>query len=275
MTDQATEQTPRIEVRAPKRRTDLATVFGLLAAIGLIIAALMAGGEIGAYVNGPSFLIVIGGTIAVTTASFSGSEIRNGFKIIGQSIFKEEHDPRLIARQLLEIADLARRKGLLSLQSVENDLKKDPFLHRAVQLVSDGHTSEYIDRILGGEVDALLQRHSRGANILRRGAEIAPAMGLIGTLVGLVRMLSQLEDPSTIGPSMAVALLTTFYGAILGTVILSPMATKLERNSQTEATNKTLILTGVTSIARQENPRRLEMLLNAQLSPVNKIKFFE
>ncbi|MEC7029070.1 MAG: MotA/TolQ/ExbB proton channel family protein, partial [Pseudomonadota bacterium] len=132
-----------------------------------------------------------------------------------------------------------------------------------------------IDRVLGQEVDALAERHRRSASILRRASEVAPAMGLIGTLVGLVQMLAQLDDPSSIGPAMAVALLTTFYGAIMGTVILGPLAAKLERNSGDETMIKNLILTAMGSIARQENPRRLEMLLNSELPPEHRIRYFE
>ena len=128
---------------------------------------------------------------------------------------------------------------------------------------------------MGQEVDALLERHRRAASIIRRGSEVAPAMGLIGTLVGLVQMLAQLDDPSSIGPAMAVALLTTFYGAILGTIVLGPLSGKLERNSNSEAMIKNLVLTAMGSIARQENPRRLEMLLNSELPPDKRIRFFD
>ena len=127
---------------------------------------------------------------------------------------------------------LARKKGLLALASIDSELKKDPFLARSVQLVTDGYTGEDVDRILGQEVDALVERHRQSAGIVRRASEIAPAMGLIGTLVGLVQMLAELENPSAIGPAMALALLTTFYGAIMGTVVLGPLAAKLERNKR-------------------------------------------
>ena len=129
-----------------------------------------------------------------------------------------------------------------------------------------------LNACLAQDLDALVERHRRSASILRRGSEIAPAMGLIGTLIGLVQMLADLQNPETIGPSMAVALLTTFYGAILGTAVLAPMAAKLERNSNDEAMIRTLTMMAMASIARQDNPRRLEMLLNSELPPITKNK---
>ena len=121
----------------------------------------------------------------------------------------------------------------------------------------------------------MVERHRRSASILRRAAEISPAMGLIGTLIGLVQMLANLSDPESIGPAMAVALLTTFYGAILGTAVLSPMAAKLERNSNEEAMLRSMVMIAMSSIARQDNPRRLEMLLNSELPPSKRIKYFD
>lgn len=269
------QQIENIIVRPPKSRVDLATVLGLTIALGLIGSALWLGGSPGAFLNGPAALIVLLGTLAVTSISYTAKEFFSALRVIKQSLLREEFDPREVARELLDISSLARKHGILALQKVDEELRKDRFLHKAVTMVSDGHTSDEINRVLGQEIDAQVSRHQQSANMVRRAAEIAPAMGLIGTLVGLVQMLSQLDDPSSIGPAMAVALLTTFYGALLGTVIFSPLAAKLERNSVTEATIKTLILTGITSIARQENPRRLEMLLNSELPPAQRIKYFD
>jgi len=125
------------------------------------------------------------------------------------------------------------------------------------------------------ELHAIADRHNKGADILRRAAEVAPAMGLIGTLVGLVQMLGNLDDPSAIGPAMAVALLTTFYGAVLGNMVFAPLASKLERKSDEEALLNEIYLLGITSIARQESPRRLEVLLNTILPPANRISYFD
>jgi chemotaxis protein MotA len=262
-------------VQKPVVSVDYATIIGLISAVGLIIIAIVMGSSNANFVNAPSFLIVVLGTIAATSISYSGDEIKKSGKIIGKTIIKRTRNHSILARQLLDIAMVARKSGLLALSSLETELKKDPYLSRAVELVTDGYSGDDIDHVLGLELESLIERHRRSASILRRGSEVAPAMGLIGTLVGLVQMLAQLEDPSAIGPSMALALLTTFYGAILGTVILGPLAAKLERNSNDEALSKNLVLMAMSSIARQENPRRLEMLLNSELPPEKRIKYFE
>jgi len=264
-----------VRIRAPQVKPDLATILGLVSAIGLIVAAISMGSGNANFINGPSFMIVILGTMAATSVSYTGDELKHVPGIIGNTLLRRVRQPSIMAKQLMDIAMLARKKGLLALSAIEPELRKDPFLARAVQLVTDGYGGEDIDRVLGQEVDAISERHRRSASVLRRASEIAPAMGLIGTLVGLVQMLAQLDDPSSIGPAMAVALLTTFYGAILGTIVLAPMAAKLERNSNDETMLKNLILTAMGSIARQENPRRLEMLLNSDLPPEDRIKYFD
>lgn len=266
---------PAISIQLPQRRADKSTILGLLLANGAVLAAIAMGGSLGAFVDWPSVMIVILGTIAVTAVSYTGPEFFGTMRVMGKSLFRQEISPTVIARQMIDIALLARNEGTLALQKVDRELRKDPFLHRGVLMIGDGNTGEEITRVMGQEIDALLARHQRAIGILRRASEVAPAMGLIGTLIGLVQMLSMLDDPNSIGPSMAVALITTFYGAMLGTVILSPLAVKLELNSQSEALEKTLVLAGLASISRQENPRRLEMILNSHLPPSRRIRYFD
>lgn len=264
-----------ITVVRSKVSLDLTTVIGLVMTFVLISVAIMIGQSDANFFNIPSFLIVILGTISVTSISFTWRELSNAGRIIGNSLFRSHVSAKGMAKQLMDIAVLAKKRGLLALASAESELRKDPDLYKAVQIVTDGYSPDDIERVLAQDLDALLERHRRSANILRRGAEIAPAMGLIGTLIGLVQMLANLQDPSTIGPAMAVALLTTFYGAILGTAVLSPMAAKLERNSNEEAMIKSLTMIAMSSIARQDNPRRMEMLLNSELPPEERIVYFE
>lgn len=279
MSEDTTAQTiapdPGIRIKTPQVKADFATIFGLFSALGLIVVAIALGSSNANFLNGPAFLIVVLGTMAATSVAYTGEELKHVPGILWNTMFRNVQKPSVMARQLLDIAALARKKGLLSLSAIEDELRKDPFLEKSVQMAIDGFGSEDIDRLLGLEVDSLVERHRKSASILRRASEIAPAMGLIGTLVGLVQMLAQLDDPSSIGPAMAVALLTTFYGAILSMVILGPLSAKLERNSNDEAMLKNLILTAIGSIARQENPRRLEMLLNSELPPSEQIRYFE
>lgn len=263
-----------ISIQRVRRGPDYVTIFGLLLAVGLIGSALVMGGQINAFFNVPSILIVICGTIAVTSISFTGSDLAGFGKVLNQSFFLKTSDIRGIARQLLDMAVLVRRKGPLALQGIENSLKGQAFLRESTLLVMDGITPEEIERILSQDMEAYADRFQQGIGMLRRGAEVAPAMGLIGTLIGLVQMLATLDDPSTIGPSMAVALLTTFYGAILGSVILTPLANKLEKRMSDDFIERTMVLLTAISMARKENPRRLEMLINTTLPPEKKIKYF-
>ena len=264
-----------VRIRATRVAPDFITILGILFALGLIAAGIAMGNSNANFLDAPSFVIVILGTIAATSVAYSSNELKHVPGILGSAMFRRIRKPSVMARQIMDIAMLSRKKGVLALAGIEQELRKDAFLANAVQLVTDGFTGEDIERVLGQEIDSLVERHRRAANIMRRASEIAPAMGLIGTLIGLVQMLANLQDPNAIGPAMAVALLTTFYGAILSNVILSPLAGKLERNSNDETMIKMLVMTGMASIARQENPRRLEMLLNSELPPDERIKYFD
>lgn len=265
------------EVRiAPVRNSlDLATILGVVAAFALIAAAIFLGGSPGAFVNIPGLLIVFGGTFAVTTVCFSFSEVAKTFSVMSKTIFHTIREPSDAAVQVMQISQMARRHGMLSLQSILDALEAEPFLHKAVSMVVDGVAGSEVEAIMRRDLRATSQRHLKSANILRRAAEFSPAMGLIGTLIGLVQMLGNLDDPTTIGPSMAVALLTTFYGAILANLVFSPLAAKLERNSALEEMINNVYLMGAASIGRQENPRRLEMLLNSTIPPAHRIRFFD
>jgi chemotaxis protein MotA len=263
------------EQAAPRRTFDVATILGLGGATALIVAALALGGDGAAFINVPAGLIVIGGTFAVTTACFSLAEIFHAQRMLLRTLFHSVRNPSQAALQMLEFAVHARRFGVLSLQTAAAAFDREPFVQQALIMVADGSTGDVIERVLKTEIAATSSRHTKGASVLRKAAEVAPAMGLIGTLVGLVEMLGRLDDPATIGPAMAVALLTTFYGAVLANVVLSPLASKLERNSREELLVKNIYLMAASSIARQENPRRLEMLLNSVLPPSKRVQFFD
>lgn len=271
-----TSSGPDVVVRivAPVHKLDLSTILGIIFAIALIAGAVSMGKSDASFFDLPSILIVVFGTVAATSIAYTAQEMRRASRIIGNSMFHKQWDYANMARQLLDLATLARKKGTLALGGAMDEISKDKLLARGVEMVVDGFSADDIERVLMQEIDSLVERHRRSAGILRRASEIAPAMGLIGTLVGLVQMLAALDNPDAIGPAMAVALLTTFYGAILGMVILSPLAAKLDRNSNAEAAIRTLIMVGMASIARQENPRRLEMLLNSELPPESRIVYF-
>lgn len=262
-------------IRAPRSGVDAATVVGLACGIGLISAAIYLGGSPGSFINLPSILIVIGGTLAVTTMCFSFQDMFHAVKVISKAFTYTRREPEDAAIQVLQISELARRRGVLSLQSFVDDLRREPFLQMGLGMVVDGTPGEEVEAIMRRDLQATVQRHHRSASVLRRMAEFSPAMGLIGTLIGLVQMLGQLQDPSTIGPSMAVALLTTFYGAVLANMVFMPFAAKLEKNSNEEALINTIYMMGASSVGRQENPRRLEMMINSILPPVDRVRYFD
>jgi chemotaxis protein MotA len=254
---------------------DFATILGLTSGFALLGLAILIGGAPGAFFDAPSLLIVFGGTFAVTAMSFSIKEIMRVPKVALQALFQSANDPSTAASQMIELAELARDQGPLALQNIQPRLVHLPFLSHGVAMVIDGSKSDEIERVMNRKVSAMSNRHDKATGVLRKAAEVSPAMGLIGTLVGLVQMLGQLDDPTTIGPSMAVALLTTFYGAVLSNMVFSPLASKLERNSDEEMLLNNIYVTGVTSIGRQENPRRLEMLVNTLLSPTDRVQHFD
>ena len=250
------------------------TVFGLACALGLIILSVILGGAGRAFLDIPSVLIVILGTLAITAVSYSARELRLALPLIGQVLWRRPRDANNTGTRLLQLAERTRRRGLLQLQGEIYGLRGDPFLQRAMAMLIDGIPPEEVERNLTFEIHAASQDYQRAVSMLRRAAEVAPAMGLIGTLIGLVQMLGNLNSPELIGPSMAVALLATFYGAVLANVIFLPLASKLERNASGDLLLHQISMLGVQSIGRQENPRRLEMLLNTLLPAGQQIKYF-
>lgn len=266
---------PEFDFTPAESKADLSTIIGLSAALLVIIVTLILGGQYKIFFDLPSFIIVFGGTFAITLTATPWNDFVNSLQVLKSTFSMLNTEQRQYGKKLLDLAMYARQRGLVQLQQHEKSLRSDPFLMHAIRLVSDGIKPDEIEQLLKQEIDSTILRQEHAVRVLRRAAEIAPAMGLIGTLVGLVQMLSKLEDPSTIGTSMALALLTTFYGALLGTVILTPLATKLEKRTDEELTQKILVLSAALSMARQENPRLLEIQLNTLLAPKNRIKYFE
>lgn len=254
---------------------DFATIVGLLCGFAMIIAAIMLGSTPSAFINPPSILIVIGGTLAITTICFNFAEMIGTLRVVAQAMFRKTQEPFDAAYKSLQVAEVARKQGVLALQNVVGSVRNEPFLHKGISMVIDGTPGEEVEQILRRDLQSTMQRHRQSASVLRKMAEFAPAMGLIGTLIGLVQMLGNLQDPTTIGPAMAVALLTTFYGAVLANMVFLPLASKLERNSAEEAMINQIFLLSSVSIGRQENPRRLEMLLNSILPPSQRVKYFD
>ncbi|WP_204602130.1 motility protein A [Paremcibacter congregatus] len=251
------------------------TLLGIVVGFALIISAMIYGGSPLDFLNPPSLLIVFGGTIAITAVSFSLKDLKQIPAALWRLMAYTTHNPQEVGVTMIQISEKARGGGVIALEKISKSFSNEPFLKKGLDLTVDGASPDDIEQILKQEIYSTASIQSKSVDLLRRSAEVAPAMGLIGTLVGLVQMLGNLSDPSTIGPAMAVALLTTFYGAILAHMVLVPLATKAERNSHNESTLNLLYLTGILSIGREENPRRLEMQLNAMLPQTNRISYYD
>ena len=253
---------------------DGALLIGLIGAFVLIGGAIMLGDSIRSFVDFPSVLIVLLGTLAVTMVSFSVGEVFGVVPLLLRTVFPPSRNVQRACERALNLAEIARRNGILALDHVLPQLAGEPFLQRAIAMAVDGGAPERVENVLTTEIEATSERLTRAANVLRRAAEVAPAMGLIGTLIGLVQMLANLKDPNAIGPAMAVALLTTFYGAVMAYMVFAPVAAKVDRNAADERQIQQIYMVAASSIARQENPRQLEVLLNTVLPPSQRLDYY-
>lgn len=241
---------------------DLATLLGLVGGIGVIIGAILTGGSLMLFVNVPSLIIVVGGTVCAVMLQFSLANFIGAFKVGMKAFFGKSDKPQDLIAEALELSNVARKSGLLALEGVE--IKND-FLKNGIQMAVDGHAPEFVSRTLSKDINMAIERHEIGQKIFKAIGDSAPAMGMIGTLIGLVQMLSNMSDPKSIGPAMAVALLTTLYGAVIANAIALPLANKLEQKSMEEKLSKSLILETIAGIQEGLNPRVMETLLNTYL----------
>ena len=248
---------------------DIATLIGLLGGIGVIIGAIATGGDIMLFMNVPGLLIVVGGTFMVTLMQVSMKDFLSSFGIAMKAFFYKTDDAPTLIEEAVQLADVARKNGLLALegQEIGND-----FLKQGINLCVDGHDPALVQRMLTKDIDLTIERHEVGQGMFKRMAVMAPAMGMIGTLIGLVQMLANMSDPASIGPAMAIALLTTLYGAIIANAFAQPLADKLARASQMEKTNKSLILETISGIQEGMNPRVLEQMLSTYLPSSKRAK---
>lgn len=254
----------------------MSTLLGMLTAFLLVGGAILLGGSPLAFINLQGVLIVVLGTVAVTAISFRFQEMATLPGNIWTLLRHGQREPNEEAIKVLKIAVEARKHNdVLMLERLLPKLKDTPFLQQSIGLVVDGTQPEEIEQIMRREASTASARHMRSVDFLRRAGDVAPAMGLIGTLIGLVRMLGNLDNPTEIGPAMAVALLTTLYGAVLAHLVFIPLAAKTEHCTEEESLVNNLYAMGATSIRRQENPRRLEMLLNTVLPPSKRVTFFK
>lgn len=245
---------------------DIASTVGLLSAIGMVVWSLWVGtgGDLAVYWDTPSVILVIGGSIFTVLSTQAMDKFLGMFGVVRRCFLPRAKSIPQTIEQIVKLGELARREGVLSLENALGDVKDD-FLANGIRLVIDGTAAPEIEQILTAELESMDQRHSQGKGILDVTAKYAPAFGMIGTLMGLVAMLKNMDDPKAIGPGMAVAILTTFYGAIIANVFCLPMADKLTYRHEEEMLLRTVILKGILSLQAGDNPRVTQAKLSVYL----------
>ncbi|MFK7961693.1 MAG: motility protein A [Phycisphaerales bacterium] len=250
---------------------DLATVVGIFLGSALVGVAVMLGGSPAAYIDIPSMMIVIGGATAATMTAYPLFRFLQLPKVILKTILAKPQDPLTLVQQLVELAEVARRDGILALEASVERID-DEFLVRGVQMAVDGSDPDVIEAIMDTELDNLMERHESGKGLLDAFGRYAPAFGMIGTLIGLVAMLQNMDDPSSIGAGMAAALLTTLYGALMANVVFLPLADKLAQRSSEEILMRTIVIQGVMSIQAGDNPRNVQSKLMTFVPPAQRVE---
>ncbi len=243
---------------------DLASLIGLLGAIGMIVGAMISAGGIGPYLHTASSLIVIGGTFFAVMYVVPLPVFLGSFGVMAKAFLPSVKKMDGMVERMVELAGIARKDGMMALEGQE---VPDKFFEKGLQMLVDGADEAKLTMQLKQEIKAMKTRHEANQTVIKAWIDIAPAMGMIGTLVGLVAMLGNMADPKAIGPAMATALLTTLYGAFLANVIFMPMLTKLEGYTTYEANYREMVVEGLRNIARGESPRNIQDQLLSNLPP--------
>ena len=241
---------------------DLASLVGLVGAFAIVAFAMVMGGDIGMFINVPSILIVVIGSLFAVMMKFELGQFLGAIKVAGKAFSFKLSKPDTIIEEVVELAGLARKGGLLSLEGQE---VSDDFLSKGIQLLVDGHDPDVVRTLMSKELKQASKRHDIGIDIFKAIGDVAPAMGMIGTLIGLVAMLANMDDPKTIGPAMAVALLTTLYGAMMANMFALPVGDKLTLRRDEEDRLKTMIIDALLAIQSGQNPRVIESMLQAYI----------
>jgi chemotaxis protein MotA len=244
---------------------DIATVIGIVLGSGLVLAAILMKSPLTAFIDPASAAVVLGGTAAAALISFPLGQVVRIMKVVQKAFFSKPIDPVESVTTLVRLAEVARRDGILSLESQLSEGSYDPFMAQGLRMAIDGQDPSVIEAALEQEVETIIERHANGKALFENIGKYAPAFGMIGTLIGLVIMLQNMSDADSLGPAMAVALLTTFYGSLLANLFALPIADKLTVRSEQEIAAKLLILRGVMSIQAGDNPRIVQQKMLAFL----------
>ena len=242
---------------------DLGSLLGIVLGFGVVIYGMILGGSLSMFIDMPSVYITIFGSIFIAMMKFNIGQFFLAFKVAGKAfMYKGDKLDDLIAKAV-ELADAARKGGFLALEAAEIP---NAFMKKGIDMLVDGHDAEVVRAVMEKDIDLTAERHVIAIKVFRTLGDLGPAMGMIGTLVGLVAMLANMSDPKSIGPAMAVALLTTLYGAIEANMMAIPIADKLELRSGEEKLSRTLILDAIMGIQDGQNPRVIQSMLQNYLS---------
>jgi chemotaxis protein MotA len=245
---------------------DISTIIGIVLGIGCIVAAILHDGSLKSFVDIPGALICYGGSISSLFIMFPLKKVLGVFGVLRQCFFITLPDPKEEIKRLTDLATVARRDGLLALEKKLPEIK-DPFLVRGLEMVIDGTPKEKLEEVLQIELHCIQERHTTGKKIFDQLGASMPAFAMVGTLIGLILMLNKLDDPSSIGSGMAVAMVATFYGAFTANLICLPLAGKLESRNKDETLLRELMIQGLAALVEGEAPRAMETKLKAFLAP--------
>ncbi len=243
---------------------DLATLGGIIAGFGLVISSILMGPQPGGFIDIPSLMIVLGGSIAATLIAFPAEQVISAFKAVSKTFITKKVSPKEVVETMVKVAEISRREGILALERLQTD---NPLLKKATQLIADSAEPALIQDTLIIEISSMRKRHNINVSVMERLGGACPAMGMVGTLVGLVQMLANLSDAAAIGPAMAIALLTTFYGSLFANLLFNPFAQKLRSRSIMEEVTLHIIFEGAKSILDNNNPRFVYEKLSSYLPP--------
>jgi chemotaxis protein MotA len=246
---------------------DIATIIGIVLGFGLVVAAILMKSGLGAFIDPASMAVVLGGSAAAVLISFPLKQVAKIFTVFRNALFSKPLDPVQSVTTMVKLAEVARRDGILSLEARLSEGDYDPFLAQGLRMAIDGQDPAVIEAALEREVETIVERHTAGKGLFESIGKYAPAFGMIGTLIGLVIMLQNMDDASSLGPAMAVALLTTFYGSLVANLFALPVADKLALRSDQEIAAKLLVIRGVMSIQAGDNPRIVQQKMLAFLDP--------
>jgi chemotaxis protein MotA len=247
-------------------RMDIGTIVGLIMGFVCVGFAIMLHGSITDFVDLPGALVAFGGSAAAILVAFPFKKVKDVFGVVKQVITVRVPEPKEEIRRFSDYAAIVRRDGLLSLEKKLNEVK-DPFLRRGLEMVVDNTPHEKLEEVLHIELEGMEERHQLGKKIFDQLGAMLPSFGMVGTLIGLIQMLHELDDPSKIGVGMAVAMVTTFYGAFGANMVFLPLANKLDARSKEEVKVRTLMIHGLVGLLEGESPRAMEAKLTAFLAP--------